>query len=130
MVDVDYSQIYDSDGNWQQKHKRAIIHVMDSFRISHEAYHELRHAGRNHLPPLHHIINEKFIMSEEIPYTKHPTVSVFVCWGGVIMYGLQLMFAYMSNYNDFFSLQDDAIRRSVKSVLKYLHPPPLPSVCI
>ena len=73
--DIDYSQIFDSEGNWHSKHKRTIINVMDSFRISHEAYHKLRSAGKGQFPPLHHIIKEKISMSAEIPYIKHPTVS-------------------------------------------------------
>ena len=52
LNDLDYSEIFDSHGNWKKKHKRHIIHVMDSYRISHEAYHELRHAGKGHFPPL------------------------------------------------------------------------------
>ena len=77
FIDLDYSSIFDSEGKWQSKHKRSIISVMDSFRISHEAYHELRHAGKGHFPPLHHIVHEKHIMSELIPYIKHPTVRIF-----------------------------------------------------
>ena len=76
LIDVDYAKIFDSEGNWQKMHKRRIIHVLDTFRISHEAYHELRHAGQNHFPPLHRIIKEKTIMSGEIPYIKHSTVSL------------------------------------------------------
>ena len=76
ITDVDYSKIFDCEGNWQRNHKRSIIHILDTFRISHQAYHELRHAGKNHFPPLHHIIKEKIVMSDEIPYTKHDTVSI------------------------------------------------------
>ena len=68
FADIDYASIFDADGNWQQKHKRSIIHIMDSYCISHEAYHELRHAGKNHFPPLHQIRIEKILMSAEIPY--------------------------------------------------------------
>ena len=73
-LDVGYSSIFDSNGNWQQKHKRRIIHVMDSYQISYEAYHELRHAGQGHFPPLRQIMKEKIQMSAEIPYIKHETV--------------------------------------------------------
>ena len=76
VEDVDYSSIFDADGKWQRSHKRHIIHVLDSFRISHEAYHELRHAGKGHFPPLGAIMKEKIVMSDEIPYVKHPTVSI------------------------------------------------------
>ena len=78
LIDIDYQQIFDSQGNWQSSHKRNIINVMDSYRISHEAYHELRHAGKGHFPPLHHIIKENNIMSDVIPYVKHPTVSFLI----------------------------------------------------
>ena len=75
LLDVDYSKIFDTQGNWQTRHKRSLITVLDAFRISHEAYHELRQAGKSHFSPLHHIIKEKGIMSDIIPYVKHPTVS-------------------------------------------------------
>ena len=75
LDDIDYSSIFDTHGNWQQRHKRCIINVMDSYRISHEAYHKLRHAGKGHLPPLYQIRIKKNLMSKEIPYIKHPTVS-------------------------------------------------------
>ena len=74
LEQIDYDSIFDSDGNWQKEHKRSIINVMDCYRISHESYHELRHAGKGHFPPLYQIINEKKIMSGEIKYFKHPTV--------------------------------------------------------
>ena len=76
MEDIDYGTIFDSQGNWQTTHKRCIINVMDSYRISHEAYHELRHAAKGHFPPLDQIRMEKAIMSSEIPYTKHETVII------------------------------------------------------
>ena len=75
FTDIDYSKIFDNDGNWQNLHKRGIIHVMDTYCISHEAYHELRNVGQDHFPPLHHIIREKCFMSEELTYIRHPTVS-------------------------------------------------------
>ena len=87
--DIDYSTIFDSDGNWQKQHKRSVINVMDCYRISHKAYHELRYAGKGHFPPLCQIIKEKASMSTEIKYIRHPTVnhfssifipSVFICW--------------------------------------------------
>ena len=74
-IDIDYSKIFDCHGNWQVMHKRTIGHVMDTYRISHEAYHELRHAGKGHFPPLSHIRKEKEKTSAEIPYIKHSTVS-------------------------------------------------------
>ena len=74
LLDIDYTSIFDSEGNWQQKHKRSLINVMDSYRISHEAYHEMRKVGKGHFPPLHHLMLEKKLMSNEIPYIKHSTV--------------------------------------------------------
>ena len=41
FYDLDYSEIYDCSGDWEKKHIRRLIYVMDCFRISHEAYHEL-----------------------------------------------------------------------------------------
>ena len=72
---VDYSEIFDDDGNWRIRHIRKIINVMDKFRISHEAYHELRMSSKSKLPPIGQIVKEKIIMSECLPYEKHPTVS-------------------------------------------------------
>ena len=74
LEDIDYNSIFDSNGNWQCKHKRCIIDIMDSYRISHEAYHELRQAAKGHLPPLYVIHKEKAVMSAEIPYIKDGTV--------------------------------------------------------
>ena len=77
IENVDYSRIFDGNGNWQKKHTRCIINVLDTFRISHEAYHELRHAGKGHFPPLRIILKEKFEMSHAIPYLKYDKVSIF-----------------------------------------------------
>ena len=44
-----------SDGTWNDVHIKKIIHVMDLFKISHEAYHELRMTSRSILPPLYWI---------------------------------------------------------------------------
>ena len=78
LENIDYASIFDSDGNWQKQHKRSLINVMDCYRISHEAYHELRYAGKGHFPPLYQIINEKGSMSGEIKYFKHPTVNTCI----------------------------------------------------
>ena len=78
LGDIDYCGIFDSQGNWQAQHKRGLITVMDSYRISHEAYHELCHAGKGHFPPLYQIRTEKSIMLSEIPYIKHETVIIQV----------------------------------------------------
>ena len=74
LPDTEYTQIYDAEGNWQKKHIRKLIHVLDSFRISHEGYHELRMVSKGHLPPIWRLMVEKKYMSEEIPYIKHPKV--------------------------------------------------------
>ena len=73
--DVNYSEIFDDEGNWRKTHIKRLIHVMDSFRISHQAYHELRMVSKGHLPSLGRITSQKKIMSEKIPYTLHPKVS-------------------------------------------------------
>ena len=73
--DLDYSEIYDCSGQWKKEHLRKLIYVMDSFRISHEAYHELRLVSKGYLPPIGRLSKEKKLMSEEIPYEKHPKVS-------------------------------------------------------
>ena len=74
-ADIDYSEIYDSQGQWQVKHMRRLVHVLDCFRISHEAYHEIRMVSKGHLPPIWRLAVQKKIMSDQIPYIKHPTVS-------------------------------------------------------
>ena len=76
--DIDYSDIYDSCGEWIKNHIRKLINVMDSFRISHEAYHELRMVSKGHLPPISRLAKEKKIMSQEIPHEKHPKVGIFL----------------------------------------------------
>ena len=69
------SAIYDGDGKFLTKHKSRMIYVMDKFRISHQAYHELYMHSRGQLPPISQIKTEKKRMSEVIPYYMHPDVS-------------------------------------------------------
>ena len=76
--DLDYSEIFDSSGGWRKLHVRKLIYVMDCFRISHEAYHELRMVSKGHLPPINYLAKEKKIMSEEIPYEKHAKVGDYL----------------------------------------------------
>ena len=76
--DIDYSEMFDCKGNWKKIHIRKLVHVLDTFRISQEAYHELHMVSKGHLPPLRRLIYEKGVMSEEIPYAKIPNVSQ--CW--------------------------------------------------
>ena len=72
--DVDYSDIFDSMGNWRKEHLRKLVHVLDAFRVSHEAYHELCMVSKGHLPPISRLAKERRLMSEEIPYSKYPNV--------------------------------------------------------
>ena len=72
--DVNFSEIFDTRGNWKRSHIRSLIHVLDSFRISQEAYHELRMVSKGHLPPIHRLCMEKGKMSDEISYEKIPNV--------------------------------------------------------
>ena len=63
-----------SDGTWNDVHIKRVIHVMDLFKISHEAYHELRMTSRSILPPLYRIKNIKKTMSTEINSFHHVRV--------------------------------------------------------
>ena len=83
LNDVEYSEIYQSSGEWQKCHIRRLIHVMDCFHISHEAYHELRMVSKGHLPPLSRLAKEEQKMSEIIPYEKYPKVSIVYDWQGM-----------------------------------------------
>ena len=74
--DVDYCEIYTNKGKWKIEHVRRLVHVLDCFRISHEAYHEIRMVSKGHLPPIWRLADQKKIMSEQIPYMKHPNVSL------------------------------------------------------
>ena len=77
--------IFDDDGNFTKNHIRKAVLVTDNFRISNDAYHEIRSELAGHLPPLGQVKQEKYVMSEEIPYTKHATVSTFF---STIMYNM------------------------------------------
>ena len=72
--DINFSEIFDCDGNWKKGHIQSLIHVLDCFRISQEAYHELRMVSKGHLTLLCRLSLEKAKMSEEIPYEKVPNV--------------------------------------------------------
>ena len=67
--------IYNSDGTFTKKHIRKAVMVTDNFRISNDAYHEIRSELSGHMPPVGRLKVEKAVMSEGIPYEKHPTVS-------------------------------------------------------
>ena len=66
------------DGEWNPKHLRRIIHILDIYHISHEAYHELRMTSRSVLPPIYKIKKEKTTMSRGINYYKCGTVRDFL----------------------------------------------------
>ena len=66
--------IYDADGNFTQRHIRKAVMVTDNYRISNDAYHEIRSELSGHMPPVGQLKQEKAVMSEEIPYQKHPSV--------------------------------------------------------
>ena len=77
--------IYDDEGNFTNRHIRKAVLVTDNYRISHEAYHEIRSELCGHMPPIGKLKIEKAVMSEEIPYFKHRTVSsllslIFLFW--------------------------------------------------
>ena len=64
-------------GKWNSTLLRKVINVMDKHKISNKAYHELKMtltSGFN--PPMNQIKDEKKVMSQEIPFTKHPSVSL------------------------------------------------------
>ena len=65
-----------SDGKWNPIHVRKIVHVMDAFHISMEAYHELRSASLSVLPPLYVVKIHKESMSWDINFTTDHQVSI------------------------------------------------------
>ena len=68
------NEIFDEDGNWNSVFLCKIIHVMDKYKISHEALHELRMVCVGYLPPINRIKVEKSKMSTEVKYTNDPRV--------------------------------------------------------
>ena len=64
------------DGDWNEIHLRKIIHVMDVFKISFQAYHELRMTSKSILPPLYKIRRARFRMSDVIKSLHHHTVNL------------------------------------------------------
>ena len=55
-----------SNGSWNPVHLKKIISVMDEFKISQEAYHELRLSSKSILPPINQILSAKKKMSHTI----------------------------------------------------------------
>ena len=76
IYDINYSEMFENNGTWHKQHIRRMIHVMDTFRISNEGYHELRMVSKGQLPPIGQIRKEKKIMSQQLPYIKHPKVNI------------------------------------------------------
>ena len=78
-LDYEEKEVFDEDGKWNNTLLREIINVMDKHKISHTAYHELKMTlpqGFN--PPINQIKSEKKKMLHEIPFTRHPSVSLLV----------------------------------------------------
>ena len=67
-----------SDGKWNPIHVRKIVHVLDMFHISLEAYHELRLASLSVLPPLYVVKIHKESMSWDINFNYNDKVSNFI----------------------------------------------------
>ena len=61
-----------------QKKKRSVVSLMDEYKLSQKGYHEFRYLISKKAPPIHHIKQERVNMSAQIPYIKHPTLSLFV----------------------------------------------------
>ena len=85
IQDINFSEIYDGEGKWKKEHIRRLIHVMDCFRISNETYHEIRMVSKGHLPPIGQMRKEKKIMSQELPYIKHPKVHFSALYDLIIL---------------------------------------------
>ena len=62
------------DGTWNQLHLRRIVHVLDVFKISFQAYHELRMTSNSILPPLNLIMKCRKRMSDVLTVLHHKTV--------------------------------------------------------
>ena len=76
--ETDYSDIYHEDGRFTSRHVRKAVYVCDKFRISQEAYHELRMELKGHYPPIWLIKWHKNLMSSRIVYFPHDTVNIFL----------------------------------------------------
>ena len=122
--DTNFSEIYDNDGTLNKSHVQKIVHVMDCFRISHEAYHEIRTVSKGHLPLICKVCSEKKLMSEQLPYIKHPRVRELINFQG--LRNSKLFSDVITNFFE----QEDAIGRPISSVIEYLDPPVLTSVCL
>ena len=65
----------ESQPQTQKKKRRLVVSLMDEFKLSQKGYHEFRYLISKKAPPIHHIKQERVVMSTQIPYIKHPTVS-------------------------------------------------------
>ena len=74
-TDIDYSDIFEEDGKFTKRHLQKAVYVCDKYRISQEAYHELRMELRGHYPPIWIVKLQKNIMSQRIVYFPHDTVN-------------------------------------------------------
>ena len=72
--DPNKKEIFDEEGNWNKIFLRKIIHVMDKYKISHDAFHELRMVSIGYLPLINRIKAEKCKMSTEVNYTVDESV--------------------------------------------------------
>ena len=66
---------YLANGAWNEIHLMRILNVMDLFKISYKAYHELRMTSRSILPPLNKLKKTRIRMSDEIKCFHHRTVT-------------------------------------------------------
>ena len=69
-----YPDAFLSNGQWNPIHLKRIVHILDIFKISQKAYHELRITSRSILPPINRILATKKKMSETIKPLHHRTV--------------------------------------------------------
>ena len=59
-----------------KRKRRGVVSLMDKFQLSQRGYHEIRYLLTKSAPPINQIRQERVIMSCEIPYIKHPDVSL------------------------------------------------------
>ena len=71
-----YPDAFMSDGTWNPVHLKRIVLILDMYKISQKAYHELRMTSRSILPPINRILAAKKKMSDTIKPLHHRTVIV------------------------------------------------------
>ena len=72
------NDVFGTNFQFTQRHKRKIITVLDKHRVSHRAYHAIRKAANKNWPSLNIIKKEKRQMSQEIDFTTEAEVT-FSC---------------------------------------------------